>query len=307
MYVLARDISPMNTRSALRLRVVRAYDIPEKRSSSILKSKEIGFHDQEGTFLQHTSQKKLLKSLKTFLEKYGDFWVAARVIYVIGRVVEFYASKDILIGGSHSKLVDYFLIENMMYNLIMCTVWDEHVSIVMPYFNNHSDGPLVILIRLCRAKTVNNKVRISSSYNATKIVFNDDSKEFLDFKARKGITLFQLESWVWRVGKMVASPVRQSQQPAPISSPPSQSHQVAGRPPRRLGLSLVAGDGRQHIVQPFEYLMPIFADEEDLIASSDNTLGSGEAHGASKDLDICSLKLIGLHHRFQEMEVTYYV
>nr|GMD39129.1 hypothetical protein Iba_chr09fCG10640 [Ipomoea batatas] len=55
-------------------------------------------------------------------------------------------------------------------------------------------------------------------------------------------------------------------------------------------------------MQPFEYLMPIFADEEDLIASSDNTLGSGEAHGASKDLDICSLKLIGLHHRFQEME-----
>nr|GMD88057.1 patatin-like protein 3 [Ipomoea batatas] len=67
---------------------------------------------------------------------------------------------------------------------------------------------------------------------------------------------------------------------------------------------MVAGDvrSRQHIVQPFEYLMPIFADEEDLIASSDNTLGSGEAHGASKDLDICSLKLIGLHHRFQEME-----
>nr|GMD22158.1 hypothetical protein Iba_chr08aCG8180 [Ipomoea batatas] len=57
-------------------------------------------------------------------------------------------------------------------------------------------------------------------------------------------------------------------------------------------------------MQPFEYLMPIFADEEDLIASSDNTLGSGEAHGASKDLDICSLKLIGLHHRFQEMETS---
>nr|GMC84676.1 UDP-glycosyltransferase 86A1-like [Ipomoea batatas]GMC90767.1 UDP-glycosyltransferase 86A1-like [Ipomoea batatas] len=55
-------------------------------------------------------------------------------------------------------------------------------------------------------------------------------------------------------------------------------------------------------MQPFEYLMPKFADEEDLITSSDNTLGSGEAHSASKDLDICSLKLIGLHHRFQEME-----
>nr|GME07540.1 replication factor A protein 1-like [Ipomoea batatas] len=87
-----------------------------------------------------------------------------------------------MIGGFPAKLVD-FLIEDNMENCIMCTLWDEHVSTVMPYFNKHVEGPLTILMQLCRAKTVNNQVRISSSYNATKIVFNGDSKEFLDFKA----------------------------------------------------------------------------------------------------------------------------
>nr|GLL44980.1 uncharacterized protein LOC109157038 [Ipomoea trifida] len=52
MFILASDISPMNTGSALRLRVIRAYDIPERKSSSILKSKELVFHDQEILFNQ---------------------------------------------------------------------------------------------------------------------------------------------------------------------------------------------------------------------------------------------------------------
>ncbi|XP_031096384.1 uncharacterized protein LOC116000435 isoform X3 [Ipomoea triloba] len=47
MFILARDISAMNTRSALRVCVVRAYDIPERNASSILKSKELVFHNQE--------------------------------------------------------------------------------------------------------------------------------------------------------------------------------------------------------------------------------------------------------------------
>nr|GMC67024.1 replication factor A protein 1-like isoform X2 [Ipomoea batatas] len=52
----------------------------------------------------------------------------------------------------------------------------------MPFFNNHSDGHLIVFLQLCRAKTVDNEVRISSSYTATKVLFNLDCQEFADFR-----------------------------------------------------------------------------------------------------------------------------
>nr|GMC71799.1 putative transposase [Ipomoea batatas] len=52
----------------------------------------------------------------------------------------------------------------------------------MPFFNNHVDGPLIILLQLCRAKVVDSEVRISSSYTATKVLFNLDCQEFTDFR-----------------------------------------------------------------------------------------------------------------------------
>nr|GME09558.1 replication protein A 70 kDa DNA-binding subunit B-like [Ipomoea batatas] len=100
---------------------------------------------------------------------------------VIGRVVEFYSPKDKVIGGFPTQLVD-FLIEDSKGNRIKCTLWDEHVPAVMPFFNNHSDGHLIVLLQLCRAKTVDNEVRISSSYTATKVLFNLDCQEFAYFR-----------------------------------------------------------------------------------------------------------------------------
>nr|GME06507.1 replication protein A 70 kDa DNA-binding subunit D-like [Ipomoea batatas] len=47
MYILGREISPLNTRSALRLRAVRVYNIPERQPSASMKSTEVVFHDQE--------------------------------------------------------------------------------------------------------------------------------------------------------------------------------------------------------------------------------------------------------------------
>nr|GMD47365.1 uncharacterized protein LOC109156538 [Ipomoea batatas] len=52
----------------------------------------------------------------------------------------------------------------------------------MPFFNNHVDGPLIILLQLCRANVVDSEVRISSAYTATKVLFNLDCQEFTNFK-----------------------------------------------------------------------------------------------------------------------------
>nr|GMD17545.1 replication protein A 70 kDa DNA-binding subunit D-like [Ipomoea batatas] len=41
------DISPYNGRNAMKVRVVRSYVVPEKKGSTVIKSKEVVFHDYE--------------------------------------------------------------------------------------------------------------------------------------------------------------------------------------------------------------------------------------------------------------------
>nr|GLL44447.1 uncharacterized protein LOC109187388 [Ipomoea trifida] len=208
LYVLAKDISPQCYKKAIRLRLIRTYIVIEGRNKSAVKSQECVFHDIEFSHLLKEGKVYAVKNFvavsyyyqyKTTQHKYMmrfnqyttierhrrkgfpnllfrikpiEELLAGKVeekllIDVIGRVVEFYSPKDKVIAGFPTQLVD-FLIEDLKGNRIKCTLWDEHVPAVMPFFNNHSDGHLIVLLQLCRAKTVDNEVRISSSYTATK-------------------------------------------------------------------------------------------------------------------------------------------
>nr|GMD76272.1 replication protein A 70 kDa DNA-binding subunit B-like [Ipomoea batatas] len=197
LYVLAKDISPQSYKKAIRLRLIRTYIVTEGRNKSAVKSQECVFHDIEYKTTQHKYMMRfnqyttierhrrkgfpsLLFRIKPIEELLAGKVEEKLLIDVIGRVVEFYSPKDKVIAGFPTQLVD-FLIEDSKGNRIKCTLWDEHVPAVMPFFNNHSDGHLIVLLQLCRAKTVDNEVRISSSYTATKVLFNLDCQEFADF------------------------------------------------------------------------------------------------------------------------------
>nr|GMD72679.1 replication factor A protein 1-like isoform X2 [Ipomoea batatas] len=174
LYVLAKDISPQSYKKAIRLRLIRTYIVTEGRNKSAVKSQECVFHRRKGF-------PSLLFRIKPIEKLLAGKVEEKLLIDVIGRVVEFYSPKDKVIAGFPTQLVD-FLIEDSKGNRIKCTLWDEHVPAVMPFFNNHSDGHLIVLLQLCRAKTVDNEVRISSSYTATKVLFNLDCQEFADFR-----------------------------------------------------------------------------------------------------------------------------
>nr|GMD42942.1 replication factor A protein 1-like isoform X2 [Ipomoea batatas] len=222
LYVLAKDINPQCYKKAIRLRLIRTYIVTEGRNKSAVKSQECLFHDIEFSHLLKEGKVYAVKNFvavsyyyqyKTTQHKYmmrfNQYTTIERhrrkgfpnllfrikpihellagkveeklLIDVIGRVVEFYSPKDKVIAGFPTQLVD-FLIEDSKGNRIKCTLWDEHVPAVMPFFNNHTDGHLIVLLQLCRAKTVDNEVRISSSYTATKVLFNLDCQEFADFR-----------------------------------------------------------------------------------------------------------------------------
>nr|GMC67757.1 replication protein A 70 kDa DNA-binding subunit D-like [Ipomoea batatas] len=46
-YILASQITPLHTRRAVRVRLVRTYEVPELRGGITSKSKECLFHDEE--------------------------------------------------------------------------------------------------------------------------------------------------------------------------------------------------------------------------------------------------------------------
>nr|GME05542.1 replication protein A 70 kDa DNA-binding subunit A-like [Ipomoea batatas] len=148
LYVLAKDISPQSYKKAIRLRLIRTYIVTEGRNKSAVNSQECVFHDIEGTYVHASIHADFIDQFSHLLKE-----------DVIGRVVEFYSPKDKVIAGFPTQLVD-FLIEDSKGNRIKCTLWDEHVPAVMPFFNNHSDGHLIVLLQLCRAKTVDSKSKM---------------------------------------------------------------------------------------------------------------------------------------------------
>nr|GMD72699.1 replication factor A protein 1-like [Ipomoea batatas] len=94
---------------------------------------------------------------------------------MIGRVVFITEPKVIQVNSNPQRLIDFVIEEE---SRLMITLWDKHVDYVMPYYNadfGRSTYPYT---------TVDGEVRISSSYTATKILFNYEFPKFLTFKER---------------------------------------------------------------------------------------------------------------------------
>nr|GMD63689.1 replication protein A 70 kDa DNA-binding subunit D-like [Ipomoea batatas] len=102
------------------------------------------------------------------------------LVDAIGRVVEIYSPLEKVINGRPSRLID-FLIEDLKGNQVKCTVWDDHVEKVKPSFRSDLLDPVVVLIQMGRIKLVekSGEVKICSSYDATNLLFNQNTVEFV--------------------------------------------------------------------------------------------------------------------------------
>nr|GMC86692.1 replication factor A protein 1-like [Ipomoea batatas] len=186
MYILARDIQTRNTTVAMRLRLVRTYDILQSRYSDKFKSRECVFHDEE---YYHKTLVKEYKGvdfprkmyrLQSFTSIKTLEGIDEKVLIdVIGRVVKIFSPLDKLINSRPSKLIDFGI-------QLKCTVWDQHVEKVMPFFKSDLTEAVIVLIQMCRVKVAENsgEVKICSSYDATQLLFNQDCLEFTDFRER---------------------------------------------------------------------------------------------------------------------------
>ncbi|XP_019157034.1 PREDICTED: uncharacterized protein LOC109153635 isoform X1 [Ipomoea nil] len=88
-----------------------------------------------------------------------------------------------MISGRTTRLID-FIIEDLSGNQIRCTLWDDHVGKIEPFFNASSHEPMVVILQFCRIRrdATNGEVRLCSSYDVTQVLINQQSKEFLEFR-----------------------------------------------------------------------------------------------------------------------------
>nr|GLL35569.1 uncharacterized protein LOC109168430 [Ipomoea trifida] len=201
MYILARDIDDRKTTAAMRLRLIRTYDIVQSRYSDKVRSRECVFHYEEGSYVHLNIPGNNVSATNSFIEGHvyclKNFLTFDSIkslegidpkvlIDVIGRVVHIFSPLDKLINGRPSKLID-FVIEDLKGIQLKCTVWDQHVEKVMP-FCQYDDlkEPVIVFIQMCRVKVPENsgEVKICSSYDATQLLFNHECDECTDFRDR---------------------------------------------------------------------------------------------------------------------------
>nr|GMD50390.1 replication protein A 70 kDa DNA-binding subunit-like [Ipomoea batatas] len=163
MYVLVEELQKHHTSVAIRLRVVRTYNVLHSRGRDQIKSRECVFHDEAGSYIRMHISRKSVSHLNDFVE--GNVyciknflvvahWYCYKTCHdVIGRVVEIYSPLEKMINGRPSRLID-FLIEDLKGNQVECTAWDDHVEKVMPFFRSDLLEPMVVIIQMGQIKLV---------------------------------------------------------------------------------------------------------------------------------------------------------
>nr|GMD86647.1 putative transposase [Ipomoea batatas] len=68
MYILARDIDDRKTTAAMRLRLIRTYDIVQSRYSDRVRSRECVFHDEEGSYVHLNIPGNNVSAANSFIE-----------------------------------------------------------------------------------------------------------------------------------------------------------------------------------------------------------------------------------------------
>nr|GMD21406.1 putative transposase [Ipomoea batatas] len=141
-YILASQITPLHTRRAVRVRLVRTYEVPELRGGITSKSKECLFHDEEG----------------------GDFYVPAIITGIETSGEWYYVSCKS--AGCNKKL------KSDDKGLFFCEKckrkWQKGVvryKVVVRVADAHSDAPFLMWDRECSELLGMPAVELIANYN----------------------------------------------------------------------------------------------------------------------------------------------
>nr|GMD98859.1 replication protein A 70 kDa DNA-binding subunit D-like [Ipomoea batatas] len=166
MFILGSDISPFNVRSAMKVRVVRAYNVPERRGSNAIRSKEVVFHNKEGTLVHAHIPKQLVpKFINDFKE--GLVWVVKNFLVITNFYTYRTTPHKYMIKFNYQTTVKQFKKIDFPSQMFRLT----------PFQALKVEGVDDKLL-------VDGEVKLCISYDVTQVVINQQSQEFLEFREK---------------------------------------------------------------------------------------------------------------------------
>nr|GMD86838.1 replication factor A protein 1-like [Ipomoea batatas] len=106
MYILARDIDDRKTTAAMRLRLIRTYDIVQSRYSDRVRSRECVFHDEEGSYVHLNIPGNNVSAANSFIE--GHVYCLKNFLVISPIYTYRTCSSDFMLQYYHKTLVKQY-------------------------------------------------------------------------------------------------------------------------------------------------------------------------------------------------------
>ncbi|XP_057792171.1 uncharacterized protein LOC131009002 [Salvia miltiorrhiza] len=248
MFSMLKDLHPSVTTSVIKVRVVRAYEVPFNGNAADIMSLECIFHDAEGSKIHASFGRAVLRTIAVNISE-GNCYVMQKFytrpnhmrykttnhafrltmtqktqIYqviddefpfhmfslkpfpeistienlhdealfdVVGVVVD----SGGVVNQPNAKMMELKLEDEKYYsiilsilellqNVIICTLWEDFVDQFLAQVDGYVQQISVIVVQFCRPHLYKGQVRISTSFNVSKVTLNKGLPEINEMRQR---------------------------------------------------------------------------------------------------------------------------
>ncbi|GER38025.1 replication protein A 70 kDa DNA-binding subunit [Striga asiatica] len=173
----------------IKVRVVRCYERTTFGDRSTVLGLEVILHDSEGYCIHASITKFDMEIFRCHLKEGSVIAIWDSIVApngdVIGRVVGINKPQTRTFDNRTTRFAEITL-EDVDRNKLSCTLWKEKVDEIVPSILNRDIGPLVVILQFFRAKVVGASVKVSNTFDITKLIFDQSADEIKEFVAAYG-------------------------------------------------------------------------------------------------------------------------
>ncbi|VFQ59931.1 unnamed protein product [Cuscuta campestris] len=186
MFTPISELDNNRTTWILKLRAIRVYFVPMWARGG--DSMEIVFHDEHGTRIHTHLNRPEKKKFETQITEDGVYVIRNVHVHdnyqnVIGKIVARTKVQTTITRAGEQKFMEVTL-EDHEGNRLGCTLWGEYVDRFLDCLTQNAQEPVIMLLSFCKPRRYMGTVTVSSAFHVTKMLFDGNSPEVNEFRAR---------------------------------------------------------------------------------------------------------------------------
>ncbi|XP_061365002.1 uncharacterized protein LOC133308396 [Gastrolobium bilobum] len=196
-YDFVKDLNPTKEEWRIKVRVVRYWKVPSFYQKDFDDNVDMVLVDERGGRIHATAKgtlqvrKKIHEGDAYFIKKFGVGLNTGRnaethvicCVDVIGLLSGIGEVREHVISGRNTKMVVVEL-ENLRGQKLECTLWESYVDEVQTFLAKNQSAQNVIILQLARINSFRGKIGIANTKYTTKILFDSNIPEIVEFKKR---------------------------------------------------------------------------------------------------------------------------